>query len=292
MKRYLSKENDFDSDRANIILNNSSRKIAGQYIYKMLKKIGDFRRTIKVEIEKTGDEDNIFSETMCAIDKNNNKFFFSLNNLYAGPRHFLNFLGEEYNYVLAKEESEKHYKLYNSLGDETDSFAEIYKYGNNILYILNSYRLPVTKYVYINTKNNEVQYTVSVCREESLTEKEVRKLVKQNSINNPKSLLDYLDNFRNIKDINQFDYISISSEKNYEEVGKIDIKDGQITKFYLREKYNNLELNMNIDTDSKDKELKVESIRKEKIEIDELTQNLQTTYKKGMELFKIMKKNC
>lgn len=179
----------------------------------------------------------------------------------------------------------------NSLGDETDSFAEIYKYGNNILYILSSYRLPVTKYVYINTKNNEVQYTVSVCREESLTEKEVRKLVKQNSINNPKSLLDYLDNFRNIKDINQFDYISISSEKNYEEVGKIDIKDGQITKFYLREKYNNLELNMNIDTDSKDKELKVESIRKEKIEIDELTQNLQTTYKKGMELFKIMKKN-
>lgn len=291
MKRFLLEEKDFDSDRANIILNNGSRKIAGQYIYKMLKKIGDFRRTIKVEIEKNGDVDNIFSETMCAIDKNNNKFFFSLSNLYVGPRHFLNFLGEEYNYVLAKQESEKHYKLYNSLGDETDSFAEIYKDGNNILYILNSYRLPVIKYVYINTKNNEIQYTVSVCREESLTEEEVKKLVKQNSINNPKSLLDYLDNFRNVKDINQFDYISISSEKNYEEVGKIDIKDGQITKFYLREEYGNLELNMNIDTDSKDKELKVESIRKEKIEIDELTQNLQSTYKKGMELFKSIKKN-
>ena len=48
---------------------------------------------------------------------------------------------------------------------------------------------------------------------------------------------------------------------------------------------------MNIDTDSKDKELKVESIRKEKIEIDESTQNLQSTYKKGMELFKSIKKN-
>ena len=47
MKRYLSKENDFDSDRANIILNNSSRKIAGQYIYKMLKKNSRFWKNNK-----------------------------------------------------------------------------------------------------------------------------------------------------------------------------------------------------------------------------------------------------
>ena len=39
MKRFLLEEKDFDSDRANIILNNGSRKIAGQYIYKMLKKL-------------------------------------------------------------------------------------------------------------------------------------------------------------------------------------------------------------------------------------------------------------
>ena len=35
----------------------------------------------------------------------------------------------------------------------------------------------------------------------------------------------------------------------------------------------------------------IDKIRKEKIEIDELTQNLQSTYKKGMELFKSIKKN-
>lgn len=284
MKLYKLIEDNFskkDKRRVEIILN-GSRKHALPYISDTLSYLGKFGIRLKIE-GIYSDENSQFAESIYTIDKNNNKCFFSLNNLYGNDNsETINFFSSEYNYVVGKQIKEGHYKLYDILSNIK---GNIYTTNNSILCVSNSYCY--MNYIYFNRKNHNVDYVISVEKDESLDEEEIERFIDENESNKPKSLFDYLHNFQKIKDIMKFSYINISAKTGKETIGEIIIENGNFKRFNTIDKNSDYELSMTMNSD---KNIQTKVFRIEKASIEDLDDNLKSIYNSGREFVKTINK--
>ena len=152
MKEFLVNEN--SENKINIEYKlHGIRKVIVPYIYDGLRKEGHFNDDIIV--------DNVhypnFAEALVAVDKNNNKFFFSLDTLYGETKLKTDFYSSKYSCMIAKEIDKGHYKLFNPLDDIN---GDLYINNENILCVYKDYRK--TDLVYCNRKKSNVEYSLTV----------------------------------------------------------------------------------------------------------------------------------
>ena len=133
------------------------------------------------------------------------------------------------------------------------------------------------------------EYKITLELEENLEEEEIKQFVKQNKETRPKSLLDFVNNFKKIRDLNRCSYIHISSNNKDGIIGEISIKNGILEKYNINESFGNFNLSMVkngsiINTES----ARIDGInsKKEQILVENLPSDLYSTYKEGIQFVK------
>ena len=259
------------------------RKTVLPYIHNELHKIGRFNDKIKVySIKKEP-----FVEALYALDKDNNKFFFPLNTLYGETKMMTDFSSSKYSCVIAKQLKDNHYKLYKALGKNAGEFGDIYLNDKNILCVFKDYRK--TDILYRSREDLGIEYRITVELDESLDKDELELFTKHNEDNEPRTLLEFLDNFRLYKDIDSCSSIYISSNNKDGVIGEINIKYGLLDKYNISE----TEGNYNLDMEMTGNDINVSTTKDEdhtKVVLDELPSNLKSTYNKGIKLIEEYKK--
>ncbi len=272
MKEFLVNEN--SENKINIEYKlHGIRKVIVPYIYDGLRKEGHFNDDIIV--------DNVhypnFAEALVAVDKNNNKFFFSLDTLYGETKLKTDFYSSKYSCMIAKEIDKGHYKLFNPLDDIN---GDLYINNENILCVYKDYRK--TDLVYCNRKKSNVEYSLTVENDE-LSDEEINEILNVNNKNNPTTLFDFITNLKYVKDLDRYTTIYIDAKSCKGTIGKINIKHGVLTDYDIKEQDKNYNLDITQDT-------VVATHNNSTIEVDKLPDNLQSIYKNSKQFLKSIEK--
>lgn len=262
---------------------NTIRKTIEPHICDKLHKIGYFGEEIIVDSVKSIP----FSEALYTIDKNKDKFFFSFNTLYSETKMKTDFFSKNYNHIIAKQLKTDCYKLYNIFDDHINSIGDIYLNDDNLLCVFKDYRK--VDILYRSRKKLDNEYKITLELEENLEEEEIKQFVKQNKETRPKSLLDFVNNFKKIRDLNKCSYIHISSNNKDGIIGEISIKNGILEKYNINESFGNFNLSMVKNGSIINTEFaRIDGInsKKEQILVENLPSDLYSTYKEGIQFVK------
>jgi len=240
--------------------------------------IGSFKKDIIVD----SIDCKPFAESLYTEDRNGDKFFFPMGTLYGETKMKTDFSSSNYSCVIAKEQEEGCYNLYNALDNNMNPFAIIYVKDNSMLCVFEDYRK--TETIYRSRENSNLEYKITVENDESLEEYEFRDLAILNNDKKPVALLEYLHNYRLFRDINRCSCISISSNNKDGIVGEIRIRQGLLDKYSICESIEDYSLDMSV----KNSDVVVNSAdcQSKKVDIEELPKSLQNTYQEGIQIIK------
>ncbi len=277
MRKFVISENSINREDIENALS-GIRKTIEPYIHNKLHDIGCFGEEIVIDSINCPS----FSKSLYTKDNNGDKFFFPMNTLYGETKMKTDFSSSYYSCVIAKQLKEGHYRLYNALDSEINSFGDIYVNSNNVLCIFkDTFR---TEVLYRGREDSSVEYKITVESDECLEEDDLERLAALNNTKKPMSLHEYLNNYRLFRDINRCSYIHICSNNKNGTIGEISIKYGKLEKYNICESSENFKLGMTI----KDSDVIVDSTdgKSKKVDIENLPSSLQNAYHEGVQFLK------
>lgn len=259
--------NGYWSNNKDINRNNKAKESIcgdfGQALETELRSIGDFGSKISILF----DEDN----NPYVMDINDKKFYVPLGGYVTNPKGI-----NVVNYSVLKECDENYYELY-LFGRFTSALLpeKIYIDGDNKIISRNN---PVLHSYEIDYIGKDVSYHATLINGDDVRDR----FVEQNLEQTPHTLMDYINNFNEISNINKFRTIRFSSKKDKNIVGDVKFTNGRLDNLDIIEESNDDILHMWY----ADGEIKEDTIRKVNIPIKKTDKNLKKDYKNVKKLIK------
>ena len=228
--------------------------------YMCLKQLGKF----DTRIEVFSDDNN----SAYVIDNNGRKFYLDI-----FPRYYTNDnTRREHNYSVAEEVREGKYQLYRFLLDKIEKTDTIYVF-DDVKVIKKSH--PHWSYQYDYVDKNVI-YSLRLDDGVDISDQ----FIAKNILNKPQCLIDYVNNFKAVSDVDNYKWIEFMTQKNVDKkdsyvVSKISYLDGTLDKVDVVEETDDEYLHMWLE----DGELKQKVIRKVSLPIEEADKKLQKIYK-------------
>ena len=231
--------------------------------YGCLKKLGKFDTRIEVF---SLDNDNY----SYVVDNNGRKFYFDVFSQYYRNEK----KRRRVNYSIAEEVREGKYILYDFFLDKLEKVETIYTF-DDIRLIRKRHPYLTDSYIY-SYVDKKLIYNLYLCNGLDIDDK----FISQNILHQPKTLIDYVDNFKAVADMSNYEWVDFESEKNVDLkeniiVSKIDYYRGKLKKLDVVEETSDEYLHMWLE----DGELKEKVVHKISLPIDKADKKLQKTYK-------------
>lgn len=222
----MNKREIYDESTKNKIslgLISSERKRYKQMIDNIYK-LGNFND--KMYASKHISDKNNFLDSFCITDDDGVKFY--LTNMLAKEDSEKWLDKKSTNHVIAKQESNNVYSLYEPMKDNPEKMADVYLINDSIFYIHNN-----MVHQYYDYINGNKKMSIKLARRDKLLPEDKNELIKSLKILNPSNMMQYLNILSNITELCKLEVIEAKTVKRGQEVENIQIKNGSIKELNL-----------------------------------------------------------